>query len=68
MLEAVLLAMEEDAAAPLPAPAVDDESAVDADDESPDEEPLELVASAVEVSFGRCCVEPPDELERLSFL
>ncbi|SNQ49927.1 conserved hypothetical protein [Frankia canadensis] len=66
VLEAVL-AVEEDAAAPLPAPEADDASAVVDEDESPDEEALELMASMV-VSFGRCCVDPPEELERLSFL
>nr|WP_235948703.1 hypothetical protein [Candidatus Frankia alpina] len=70
MLEAVLDVEGADEDEPLLAAAVDDdESELAVDDESlpPAELPaLELVASAV--SFGRCCVEPPAELDRLSFL
>ncbi len=69
MVEAVLDVEGADEDEPLLAAADDDESELAVDDESlPPAElsALELVASAV--SFGRCCVEPPAELDRLSFL
>lgn len=64
---------------PAPLPAV---TPVDEDDDESDEDdedvslPLEPPASELEpapvdspgVSFGRCWTDPPDELERLSFL
>ncbi|KJE20322.1 hypothetical protein FF36_05380 [Frankia torreyi] len=67
MLEAVLDVEGADEDEPLLAVAAEDDSELD-DESFP---PVELVAVALAasaVSFGRCCVEPPEELDRLSFL
>jgi hypothetical protein len=66
VLEAALVLEEDELDAPLPAATADEESD---EDESLLEElvAVELAASA-EASFGRCCVDPPAEPDRLSFL
>ncbi|CAJ65022.1 MULTISPECIES: hypothetical protein [Frankia] len=51
----------------LAAVAAEDDSELD-DESLPPAELVALVLAASAVSFGRCCVEPPAELDRLSFL